>query len=191
MDLNIWMIIGAYFLGSLPFGLLIGLWVKGVDVREIGSGNIGASNVSRACGRGWGRLTLCLDALKGALPVMFALHASPEWAPAVGLAAILGHCFPLWLWFRGGKGVATTAGALGVLAPQATGVAVVVWWVGYRLTGISAVGSLVACVGLLLALWGLEPQGLRLGVAAVAVVILRHRENLQRLVEGTENRSNI
>ena len=188
MDLNSWMIIGAYFLGSLPFGLLIGLWVKGVDVREVGSGNIGASNVSRACGAGWGRLTLALDALKGALPVMVALHTSEEWAPAVGLAAILGHCFPIWLRFRGGKGVATTAGALGVLAPLATGVAVACWWVSYRVTRISAMGSLVACVGLLAALWAMQPEGLRLGVAAVAVVVLRHRENLQRLLEGTENR---
>ena len=185
------MIIGAYFLGSLPFGLLIGLWVKGVDVREIGSGNIGASNVSRACGLGWGRLTLLLDALKGALPVAIALSISEEVAPAVGLAAILGHCFPVWLRFHGGKGVATTAGALGVIAPQATGVAVAIWWVCHRLTGISAVGSLVACAGLIVALWGLEPEGLRLGVAAVAVVVLRHRDNVRRLWQGTENRSRL
>ncbi|MEC7242740.1 MAG: glycerol-3-phosphate 1-O-acyltransferase PlsY [Myxococcota bacterium] len=189
MDLNSWMIIGAYFLGSLPFGLLIGLGVKGVDVRETGSGNIGASNVSRACGVGWGRLTLLLDALKGALPVAVALSISEEVAPAVGLAAILGHCFPVWLGFHGGKGVATTAGAVGVIAPQAMGVAVAIWWAGHRLTGISAVGSLAACVALIAALWGLEPEGLRLGVAAVALVVLRHRENIQRLWEGTENQS--
>ena len=191
MDLNIWMIIGAYFLGAVPFGLLIGRWVKGVDVRELGSGNIGASNVSRACGRGWGRLTLCLDASKGALPVLLSLQDSTGLASAVGLAAILGHCFPIWLRFQGGKGVATTAGAVGALAPQATAVAVVVWWLAYRLSGISAVGSLMACAGLLVALWGLEPEGLSLGVAAVAVVLLRHRENLRRLLEGTENRSNL
>ncbi len=191
MDLNTSMIIGAYFLGSVPFGLLIGLGIKGVDVREVGSGNIGASNVSRACGRGWGRVTLLLDALKGALPVALALQASMELASAVGLAAILGHCFPIWLRFRGGKGVATSAGAMAVLAPLSTAVAVAVWWVSYRATRISAVGSLAACVGLIGALWVLEPHGLRLGVAAVAVVVLRHRENLQRLSQGTEHRTEL
>ena len=191
MDLNTSMIIGAYFFGSVPFGLLIGLGVKGVDVREVGSGNIGASNVSRACGRGWGRLTLLLDAFKGALPVALAQQVSMELASAVGLAAILGHCFPIWLRFRGGKGVATSAGAMAVLAPLSTAVAVAVWWIGYRATRISSVGSLAACVGLIGALWVLEPHGLRLGVAAVAVVLLRHRENLQRLSQGTEHRSKI
>src|SRR5690606_4246297 len=110
----------GYLSGSIPFGLLIARWARGVDVRQVGSGNIGATNVVRAAGKGLGLLVLALDALKGALPVWLTLRLIPDgWVPACVVAgfAVVGHIFPVWLKLRGGKGVATAAGVLGVLAP--------------------------------------------------------------------------
>lgn len=191
MDLNFWMLIGAYFLGSIPFGLLVCRWVGGIDVRTVGSGNIGASNVSRACGPAWGRVTLILDAAKSALPVALVLEQSGEWAPAVGLAAIVGHCWPVWLGFRGGKGVATTAGVMLVLAPVSTLAAVLVWMGVYGVSRVSALASLTACVALLAAVGLHDPEYMSLGVAAVSIVLLRHRENMGRLLSGREFRSKL
>ena len=192
VNLNLSLIFAAYFLGSIPFGLLITRAVKGVDIRTLGSGNIGASNVSRVCGRFWGRLTLLLDAAKGAGPTVFVLWGpQPDLAGAVGLAAVLGHCWSLFLRFKGGKGVATSAGVMGVIAPWVTVIAVASWLVSYRLRQQSSLASLVSSAVLLGGLVFFEPAQIALGLAIVAIIVLRHRENIVRLKEGKEHRSGL
>ena len=192
MNLNLSLIFAAYFLGSIPFGWLIARAVKGVDIRTLGSGKIGASNVSRVCGRFWGRLTLFLDAAKGAGPTAFVLWGpQPDLAGAVGLAAVLGHCWSVFLRFRGGKGVATSAGVMGVIAPWVTVVAVVSWLSVYFLRSQSSLASLAASSVLLGGLVFFEPSQRALGLAIVAIVVLRHRENIQRLRAGEERASSL
>ncbi len=190
----------GYLLGSIPVGLLVG-WVAGRDVRREGSGNIGFTNVLRVCGLGWGLPVLLLDLAKGFAPAFWvapALVDRTDALPAVlaGLAAILGHNFPVWLRFRGGKGVATSAGAVLALLPQAFGVALVAWAVMVGITRYVSVGSMSAGVALVVAHFVLSPapfaaDALPLTVLAVvlcALVIVRHKGNIQRLCAGTENR---
>jgi len=186
------MLFGAYFLGSIPFGLLIVRWRKGIDIRTIGSGNIGASNVSRACGKFWGRTTILLDAAKGAAPSALALQQeSLELAGAVGLAAIVGHCWPIFLGFKGGKGVATTAGVVAVVSPVAGLVAALSWLAVYKTSKKSSLASLVACGALLVTGAAICLAQLPLVLAIVAIVVLRHRENIQRLRAGEERTSSL
>lgn len=184
----------AFVLGSIPFSqLLAGL--RGVDLRSVGSGNIGATNLARAVGYGAGALGLALDALKGAVAVLLA-RALPGDAgtPAIqALAAALsvaGHAFTPWLGFRGGKGVATGAGAFAVLAPSATLCAVLVFAVAVSLGRMVSLASVLAAVALPVAAHFLgAPRPVTVAAAAVAaLVVARHRGNLVRLVRGTENR---
>jgi glycerol-3-phosphate acyltransferase PlsY len=187
VNLNLCLIFGAYFLGCIPFGLLIARWVRGVDIRTKGSGNIGASNVSRVCGPAWGRFTLVLDASKGGVPCGFALcSSSPEVAASMGLAAVLGHCWPVFMRFKGGKGVATSAGVMGVMAPWAALAAIFSWWVTYRWRGQTSLASLVSCGVLMGGLFVFEPNQMSLGIALVGIIFLRHRENVRRLLAGSE-----
>lgn len=203
-------ILGAYLLGAIPFGLLIGL-AHGVDVRTQGSRNIGATNVGRALGRKWGFVCLALDILKGFLPTVVAslwwggARAEPRGqllVLGVALAAVLGHVFPVYLGFRGGKGVATTIGvALGVWPyfTLAMGVALLAYAATRFATGLVSVGSLTLAVvfplALLLALrwrgqtlvdhWPLQAVAILLGV----LIVVRHRENIRRLLAGAELRA--
>ena len=199
-------VIGAYLLGSVPFGLVLTRIATGKDVRQVGSGNIGASNVARAAGKVAGVLTLVLDAAKASVPMLVALRAfAPEgravaeaWTVAVGLAAFLGHCYPVWLRFKGGKGVATALGVFLVLAPIPSLLAVVAYGVAYGATRISSLGSLagtaVCCVGAFVQ--GFLAEGsaaLRSPVpwaclAVTAVIVLRHRGNIERLLRGEERK---
>jgi glycerol-3-phosphate acyltransferase PlsY len=199
-------VLGAYLLGSVPFGLVLARAFAGTDVRQMGSGNIGASNVARTAGKGVGVLTLILDAAKAAVPMLIAKGvlartggASPQaWAVAVGLAAFLGHIYPVWLGFRGGKGVATALGMFLVIAPVPALVGVAVFALAYGLTRVAAVGSLAAtvvcCAGTLVqAFTAYGPHAMRTAVpwAALAVTVLialRHRSNIARLLQGTENK---
>ena len=201
-------IIGAYLLGSIPFGLLIAK-AHGKDLRSIGSGNIGATNVSRAIGRKWAYVCFALDVLKGMVPMLVIMFiAKPAgvvmlllWL-LVGCAAILGHIFPIYLKFKGGKGVATSFGialglwpyyTIGALFAIATWVVVVLIWRYVSLASI--VGSVIFPVVLILAIilkpdWDLYSLWPLL-VAATAIplmVIIRHRENIQRLLAGTESK---
>ena len=201
-------IIGAYLLGSIPFGLLIAK-AHGKDLRSIGSGNIGATNVSRALGRKWAYVCFALDVLKGMIPMLVIMFiAKPAgvvmlllWL-LVGCAAILGHIFPIYLKFKGGKGVATSFGialglwpyyTIGALFAIATWVVVVLIWRYVSLASI--VGSVIFPVVLILAIilkpdWDLYSLWPLL-VAATAIplmVIIRHRENIQRLLAGTESK---
>lgn len=196
---------GAYLLGSVPFGLVVARLLRGVDVRAVGSGNIGASNVTRAAGKGAGVLTLALDVAKASLPMLLAVHlagggrpAADWWAAAVGLAAFAGHLFPLWLGFKGGKGVATALGVFLVLAPVPALLAIATFGVSLAVTRIPAVGSLagtaVCCLGTFAQV--LLEQGRAgwssplpwAGVLVTAAITLRHRANVERLLRGTENK---
>lgn len=187
-------ILAAYLLGAVPFGLLIAK-SRGVDIRQVGSKNIGATNVLRSVGKPWGILTFACDALKGYLPAAWfpALAGSAAgWlGMACALAAILGHNFPVYLRFQGGKGVATSAGALLGLAPAAMGIGVVVWAALLFAFRYVSLASIVAAAVVPAAGWWLyraTPLLPGFLTALGVLVIVRHRANIQRLLAGTENR---
>lgn len=190
----------AYLIGSLPFGYLIGRW-RGVDVRTAGSGNIGATNVGRLLGKKWGSLVLLLDGLKGLLPTLLLPHLLSDdrthAAVLAGISTILGHMFPCWLKFRGGKGVATALGVALVLAWQATLIAAAVFFllfVTFRIVSLGSIGAALAfAVTQMIRLrpdpfaadrWSLAVFSL----AIPALIILRHRSNIVRLWRGEEKR---
>jgi glycerol-3-phosphate acyltransferase PlsY len=181
----------AYVIGSVPSGYLLGK-LRGVDVRTIGSGNVGATNVARAVGKSQGIITLIADAAKGYLPVFTALVLGQD-SLTVALTAIavfLGHLYPLFLNFQGGKGVATGFGALLALAPLATLVLVVVFVLTVVATRIVSLGSLATAVAAPLSLWFFHqpPVIVAMGCFLGAMVMMRHRGNIQRLLAGSEPR---
>lgn len=197
----------AYLVGSIPFGLLIGKMRK-TDVRQHGSGNIGATNVWRVLGPKWGAATFLLDAGKGFLAVRLAENIAwlrvptpvpEEYLAYAGvfaaLACILGHSFPIWLRFKGGKGVATSLGVLiGIMPPLATGAVLGVWILVFALSRYVSLASILAALALpatVGALFYFHDAGrahLAFSCAAAFLVIRRHRENIRRLFAGTENR---
>lgn len=182
-------LLASYLLGSIPFGLLVARAASGKDVRAVGSGNIGATNVARAAGRGAAAMTLALDAAKGFVPAVLANAVGfPPWAPAgCGVAAVIGHCFPLWLRFRGGKGVATGFGVALALAPWAAVCGAAVWLVFYALLRISSVGSLAGVAAALLVAASTAPRWSIVAIAGIAaIVVARHRANLGRLLRHEE-----
>ncbi|MCJ2186062.1 glycerol-3-phosphate 1-O-acyltransferase PlsY [Novosphingobium beihaiensis] len=177
----------GYALGSVPFGLLITRLAGAGDLRSIGSGNIGATNVLRTGRKGLAATTLLLDLLKGLAAVLIAAHFWPVAAGLGALGAFIGHCFPVWLKFRGGKGVATTAGvAFGLAWP--VGLAYAVTWIGLLATvRISSVAGMSAAVVAPLVALALGRQEAALVLAVIAAVVLfQHRENIARLRAGTE-----
>lgn len=184
----IWIVAG-YLLGSIPFGLLLTKAV-GVDIRKVGSGNIGTTNVLRTGNKGLAAATLLLDAGKGAVAVLLARElGGVEAGMLAGVAAFLGHCYPLWLKFRGGKGVATLLGVALAAVPWAGVTALAAWLVGALVTRHSSVGGLVAAVAAPVAAvaLGAVHSGLALAVMAV-VLVWKHRDNIARLRAGTESR---
>ncbi len=189
------LVVCAYFAGSIPVGLLIAKR-RGINIRGVGSGNIGATNVSRTLGRGLGLAVLVIDALKGALPVLAVLwldldeRVDPFLITATGFAAICGHCFSIWLRFAGGKGVATSLGVFLVLAPPLAGTAVLIAGAVGAAFRIVSVGSMAAAVTLPILLWtqGYSDAVATLGIAASAVVLFQHRANIARLARGEETR---
>ena len=185
------LILLAYILGSVPSGYILGR-LAGVDVRSVGSGNIGATNVARALGKWQGTLTLAADAAKGFLPVFTALQLglSPAAMALTAIAAFLGHLFPLFLKFQGGKGVSTALGALLALAPMATLVLIVVFAVVALASRIVSLGAIAAALAAPLMLWlFLQPPAIvGMGLFLAAMIILRHRSNIQRMLAGTEAR---
>jgi len=191
----------AYLLGSIPFGLILVRVVRGEDVRLTGSGNIGATNVARSGGAKLGIATLLLDALKGYVAVLIALMASHRTsdvdlglaASLAALCAILGHIFPVWLKFRGGKGVATAVGAFVGLAPRAVLVVLAIFLVIVLISRYVSLGSIVACAAFPLLAFFLyrsesSPAGLAVMLGASLLIILKHKTNIRRLLDGTENR---
>jgi glycerol-3-phosphate acyltransferase PlsY len=191
----------AYLLGAIPCGYLVAR-LKGVDIRKVGSGNIGATNVFRSVGKGWGILTFFCDALKGFVPAwVFPLLAERLGVATGGQAlavvcaalAIVGHNWPVFLGFKGGKGIATSLGALLGMAPAAAGVGALCWIILFVITRYVSVASIIAAVGVVSAGWLLyyRAGGLLLpGVLTVLglVAIWRHKGNIQRLRAGTEHR---
>jgi glycerol-3-phosphate acyltransferase PlsY len=188
----------AYLLGSIPFGYLIVSAKTGTDIRETGSGGTGATNVSRRAGKGAGILTLFLDALKGAAAVLIArfLINDPWWIGATVLAAMLGHIFPVWLRFRGGKGVATGVGVLAVIAPLAVVLSGILFILVVWTTRYVSLGSILAAAAIPFFIWvvslvrptpNMLPT-LLTTAAAAALIIYAHRANIGRLLSGTENK---
>jgi acyl phosphate:glycerol-3-phosphate acyltransferase len=186
----------AYLLGSIPFGLLLTRIFGGGDVRKAGSGNIGATNVARVAGPLPGILTLLFDVGKGAGAVWLAARVSSDsatWMIAAALGALLGHCFPVWLKFRGGKGVATAAGTFLVLCPAALlgsvilFLLVVFFWRYVSLASISAAASMPLLIYFLWAPHHAPPPVVTFGaMAAAGIIIFKHDANIQRLVHGEE-----
>jgi glycerol-3-phosphate acyltransferase PlsY len=186
-------VLAAFLLGSIPTGVLVARH-KGVDLRQVGSGNIGATNVGRALGKRWAAFVLIIDATKGALPVLLAGHLLADpWLPALGgLAAVLGQVFSVFLRGRGGKGVATSLGAGMALAPLATLACLLTFLVLYAVFRLVSVGSLAAVVCYPLFLWLLglaTPPRLVFAVVVAVVVIVRHKANIERLLRGEEHRA--
>ena len=179
----------GYLLGSIPFGLLLTRAAGLGDVRKIGSGNIGATNVLRTGNKGLAAATLLLDALKGTAAVLIAGHFAPETAVWAGLGAFLGHLFPAWLGFKGGKGVATYLGVLIGLAWQVALIFAVVWLVMAYLFRFSSMAALTAAVVVPIALYFMStPQIAALFVVMSIIVFIKHRENISRLLAGTEGK---
>jgi len=186
------LVVVAYLLGSIPFGYLIVRRKSGADIRETGSGGTGATNVSRRAGKAAGVLTLLLDAAKGSVAVLIARAVSgDDWViAAAAIAVLVGHIFPVWLGFRGGKGVATGVGIFLVLAPIALLCAGVVFVAIVVLTRYVSLGSMTAAVLIPVLVW-LQSDSQTLLVAAVAgavLIVFAHRGNIQRLASGTESR---
>ena len=193
----------AYLAGSVPTGYVVAR-VRGVDIRTVGSGNIGATNAFRVLGRGWGIAVLLIDFAKGLgacllVPLLigaalqFEVHeeSSATLALVAAVSAVLGHNFPVWLRFKGGKGIATTAGALTALVPWALLIGFGVWLLLFAATRYVSLGSIGAAVALPVATWfttGGNPALMALTCALAFMAILKHRSNIQRLLSGTENR---
>lgn len=190
----------AYLLGAIPCGYLIAR-VNGIDIRTVGSGNIGATNVFRSAGKGWGVLTFICDALKGFIPAwlfpwlserLFAYPAGPALAVCCACLAIAGHNWPVYLGFKGGKGIAASLGALTGIAPAAAGVGLICWSVVFVTTRYVSVASITTASLVGIAAWGLY---LHTGVLIPMVLSLlcvmaiwRHKANIRRLINGTEHR---
>jgi acyl phosphate:glycerol-3-phosphate acyltransferase len=195
---HILLLLAAYLLGTIPFGIIFARIFGARDVRKTGSGNIGATNVARVAGPIPGMLTLLADAAKGAFAVWLAAfytQSASEWMMLAGLSALLGHCFPVWLGFKGGKGVATALGVFAMLSPVAAlsaliffAVIVAVW----RFVSLGSIAAAAAMPLLIYFLWApghAPPLPVIFGTLfASALVIYKHDANLQRLVEGTEPR---
>jgi glycerol-3-phosphate acyltransferase PlsY len=186
----------AYLLGSIPFGLVLGKLFGRADVRKAGSGNIGATNVTRVAGPLAGILTLLLDAAKGALAIVLAARLSDQsstWMMIAGLCALVGHCFPIWLGFRGGKGVATAAGVFLVLCPPAFLGATILFLLVIAYWRFVSLGSIVAAAAMPLLIYFLwaphhaPPYAVTFGsLAAALLIVYKHDANIQRLVQGDE-----
>jgi glycerol-3-phosphate acyltransferase PlsY len=185
------LILFGYLLGSVPTGFILGS-MAGVDVRKAGSGNVGATNVARVAGKRQGILTLIGDTAKGVVPVILALQMGANLTTTVmaGAAAFVGHLYPVFLKFRGGKGVATALGVFVALAPVAALVLIVMFIAIALSSRIVSVGSIATAMAAPLILWLFSYPPIVVGIAVfiAAAITLRHRSNIQRLLNGTEPR---
>jgi glycerol-3-phosphate acyltransferase PlsY len=214
--------VGAYLLGSVPTGFLVAK-AKGIDIRKVGSGNMGATNVFRVLGKPAGIIVLLIDGLKGFAAAAWLAPCIFNWlaphffkfdyqhptgffsAPfneqaidfqlricvIAGICAVLGHNYTCWLHFKGGKGIATTAGVYFALAPLAVSIALATWIVTTLITRYVSVASIAAAIALPTAVWITKPDNLLLGIVTTALgllAIFKHRKNIQRLMNGTEHR---
>lgn len=184
-----WLVPIAYLLGSVPTGYILGS-LAGVDVQKAGSGNIGATNVARTLGKRQGIVTLLADTAKGYIPVILGLYLglTPAESTYVGIAAFLGHLYPLFLKFRGGKGVATALGVFLALAPVAALFLIVVFAVVVIWSRTTSLGSMTAAVAAPLTLWltAYPMSVIAMSLFLAVMIIVRHRDNIRRLAAGTE-----
>ncbi|TVM00099.1 MAG: acyl-phosphate glycerol 3-phosphate acyltransferase [Candidatus Brocadia sp. WS118] len=190
----------SYFIGSIPFGFLIARMVKGIDIRKVGSGNPGATNVTRIMGKPYGILVFILDMLKGFLPVFIfnRYFAGNEHSPSLilcGVGVICGHAFPVFLSFKGGKAVATGCGVFLWLAPLPLMISVAAWLLTVAISRYISLGSILSSIVLVICILvlGKDPfgQGLYLTIFSIfisALLIIRHKSNIRRLLNGTENK---
>jgi glycerol-3-phosphate acyltransferase PlsY len=188
----------AYLLGSIPFGLLVARLAKGIDIRQYGSRNIGATNVFRVVGKKWGITVFFLDVLKGywavQFPIIFLSKAGSPISIAFGILAIFGHSFPVWLGFRGGKGVATSLGVFLAIVPQPALLAFGAWGVVFALTRILSIASLAAAVFFPVILFltyrhqELFPWIFPVSLLLAGFIFYTHRTNIQRLFRGEEKK---
>jgi glycerol-3-phosphate acyltransferase PlsY len=186
----IWLlVVPAYFLGTFPSAVMVAR-SRGIDITKVGSGNPGASNVSRTMGRKWGAVVFALDALKGIIPAAVGTHIvhNDKLAYAMITASVLGHMFPVTRGFRGGKGVATMAGAMFVMQPAISAILGVVWFVVLKVTKKSSVASIVLIIGLpvVALLFHVPRWEIATMIAINALLLLRHGSNIKRLLRGTE-----
>ena len=186
----------GYVLGSVPFGLLVAK-AKGVNIREVGSGNIGATNVFRSIGKGAGIFTFLCDFLKGFVPAFFFAQwagLDPRFGLLFGMLAILGHNFPVFLKFKGGKGIATSAGMLAGVAPAAVLYGIGVWLIVFLASGFVSLASIIAALVIAIVGWSIPAYGLVTSIMLTilaALAIYRHKANIDRLRKGEENRFNV
>lgn len=177
----------GFLLGSVPFGLILTRAAGLGDVRQIGSGSIGATNVLRTGNKGLAAATVLLDAAKAVVPILIAKAFWPGTEGVAAVAAVAGHCFTPWLAFKGGKGFASAAGALGALAFPAFFVCAMIWVATLAISRISSVSSLVSVIAAPLVAWGMGfPQIIAPLLAIAAIVIVQHRANIGRLMRGEE-----
>jgi acyl phosphate:glycerol-3-phosphate acyltransferase len=192
------LILCSYLLGAIPFALLTAR-INGIDIRKVGSGNVGATNVFRAVGKGWGVLTFGLDVLKGFLPTFLFPILFPVADPTLpvgllyGCAAVAGHNWPVYLGFKGGKGVATSVGMLLGAAPASVGVGLIFWILTFVISRYVSLASMVAAVAIAASGWWLygtqAPPVLAIVLTILStLVIWRHRSNIERMCKGTEHR---
>lgn len=191
--LDVLLVLFAYLLGAVPFGLLITRLLTGEDVRSVGSGNIGATNVLRAAGKKAAALTLIADCLKGAVPVLLAplLREGTVLPVMTGMAAVLGHNFPVYLRFRGGKGVATGYGAMLALTPWPGAACLFIWIATALLWRYSSLSALISFGAYPFLVFTFYPESRPLGFFAMflaGMIYIRHRENIRRLLEGSETK---
>ena len=192
MIVDVALVVFAYVLGSVPTGLWLGLRLKKVDIREHGSRNIGATNTLRVLGKGLGAVALVCDMAQGAAPVLLAMNESAtEYIPLIcGLAAILGHTFSLFIKFKGGKGVATSAGVFFALTPIPMAAALGAFLLTFAASRMVSLGSILAAVVFAIAIWVMPHDMVLRGIGSLvaAMVVFRHRENIKRIVSGNENK---
>ena len=193
MTVALWLL-AAYVLGATPTAYLAGRLARGIDLRQHGSRNLGATNVYRVLGWAWAIPVALIDIAKGAIPVALFAHwagGDPWLAVAVGIAAVLGHVFSPYVGFKGGKGVATAAGIFIALAPLAVAIALPVWGLCLWLTGYVSLSSILAATTFPLLVRLTRPDAvatLWASVALAALIVVSHRANIRRLLAGTENR---
>ena len=180
----------GYLFGSVPWGLVLMKLAGKGDIRTMGSGNIGATNVARNAGKPLGALTLILDASKGAIAALIFMQFNELAGIIAGFTAVLGHNFSIWLKFKGGKGIATTCGALLALMPIAALICIVTWLIVLALSRYVSIASLAAAVAVPISAWATNRSSLMIAVAFIlgTLAIFKHKDNIRRLIAGTEQR---
>ena len=199
---NVWCYLAAYLIGAIPSGLLIGKYLAGVNIKESGSGSIGATNVLRVLkekdskkAKKLAILTIICDILKGVVPILIAkfLGFDPNVLWAMAVFAVVGHCFSPYLGFEGGKGVATAAGVLAIFIPLELLIAVIAWFISGKTIKISSVASFIAIIALVIAMYIIHPQMPHINTHApvfviIFIIIYKHIPNIVRLIKGEEKR---